>query len=259
MIWESKEEINDIAAKGAAYQLTELFGFTEPKQIVLEDIAMVRGVLVIEGALEGAEARLVRRGEHGIIRVKKALEVGRKRFAIAHEMGHWELHKDVLSEIYSENTIKGYGSTKIEIEANIFASELLMPTNMFRPKCVELQPSFQSIKRLADEFATSLTAATVRFVDETEYSCAVVFSERGKISWWRKSRSCEEIWFERQQEIREGSLAWDCLAGKDASQLEGTVDAEAWVNEAERYEITKVFEQSILLAGHSVVMSLIWI
>jgi len=58
---------------------------------------MARGVLVLEERLEGAEAHLLRTTGKGVMRVKAALpELGRKRFAIAHELGHWELHAHFL-------------------------------------------------------------------------------------------------------------------------------------------------------------------
>lgn len=259
-MWDNKDEIREFSSKATAYNIVDLYSLTKPEDIILENIAMARGVFVIEGPLYGAEARLVRKGNQGIIRVKEDIpEVGRKRFAIAHELGHWELHKDISSDVYSETTMKGYGPNKIEIEANIFAAELLMPSKLFRPRCEAIVPKLQSIKRLADDFKTSLTSAAVRFVDETEHSCAVVFSDGGKVTWWRRSHSCEEIWFERRQDIKEGSLAWDCLHGMDAPQDGQRVPAEAWLHDPENYAIDKVLEQSILLGGYSVILSLIWI
>jgi Zn-dependent peptidase ImmA (M78 family) len=260
MMWGNEYKIKDIAAKAEAYQIVELYSFTKPEEIILENIAMARGVLVVEGPLHGAEARLVRKGGRGIIRVSEDLrEMGRKRFSIAHELGHWELHKDIFSDVYSEVAMKGYGVNKIEIEANIFAAELLMPSKLFRPRCEDVQPNLQSIKRLADEFNTSFTSAIVRFVDETDHSCAVVFSAEGRVTWWRPSRKCEEIWFESKQEIRKGSLAWECLNGNSVPSRWQRVPAEIWLHDPGKYEINKVFEQSILLGGYGVVLSLLWI
>ena len=72
------------------------FGFVGPEELVLEDMAFARGVLVIDATLDSADARLVRSGDRGIIRVSDAIpEAGRRRFAIAHELGHWEMHSKV--------------------------------------------------------------------------------------------------------------------------------------------------------------------
>ena len=71
---------------------------------------MDRNVLVREGALSGSEAYLIRKGNKGIIRVRKDIpEAGRKRFAIAHELGHWEMHSEETQlKFCSEDDIGGY-------------------------------------------------------------------------------------------------------------------------------------------------------
>ncbi len=81
-----------IEARYRARHVCKALNITSPEDIVVEDIAMARGVYVTEGRLDGAEARLVRSGERGLVRLKADLpEVGRKRFAVAHELGHWEM------------------------------------------------------------------------------------------------------------------------------------------------------------------------
>ena len=85
---------NKTIAEGEAEWLWKLYGLTKPDDLILEDIAFARGVIVIEGPLEKMEARLVRSGDKGLIRIRHNISNrGQKRFAIAHELGHWELHK----------------------------------------------------------------------------------------------------------------------------------------------------------------------
>ena len=85
---------NKVLAAAEAIGLWKLYGFTSPKELVLEDLAMARGILVMDGKLDSAAARLVRSGDTGIVRVSHSIrEPGRRRFAIAHEIGHWELHQ----------------------------------------------------------------------------------------------------------------------------------------------------------------------
>ena len=69
---------NDINPKAVAYRLTQMFVITEPKEIDLEAIAMERGALVVNEPLQGCDARLIRKGEKGIIRVSNNLTVGQK-------------------------------------------------------------------------------------------------------------------------------------------------------------------------------------
>jgi len=104
-----------------------------PSEIDIVAISMERGAYVHERNIDGAEAWLVRKGSKAIITVNSKLsEPGRKRFAIAHELGHFELHSDSQLVICSDKDMYVWNQIKSqEIEANDFASSILMPKNIF--------------------------------------------------------------------------------------------------------------------------------
>jgi len=65
----------------------------------------------------------------------------RQRFTIAHELGHFFLHSDILKQGAHVDTMitmlkrdqdAALGTVNIEVEANQFAAELLMPKKMIR-------------------------------------------------------------------------------------------------------------------------------
>ncbi len=86
--------INKIRAEGTAWRLTQDYCLDRPAPVPVEDIAMDRGVLCLEARLTGCLTHLVRKGQRGIIRTHLGIrEDGRRRFAIAHELGHWFLHE----------------------------------------------------------------------------------------------------------------------------------------------------------------------
>jgi Zn-dependent peptidase ImmA (M78 family) len=71
-----------------------------------------------------------------IIGVNSLHHPNRQRFTIAHELGHFELHRDMItSSVHVDKTFPALmrdmkaatGTERIEIEANQFAAELLMP------------------------------------------------------------------------------------------------------------------------------------
>jgi Zn-dependent peptidase ImmA (M78 family) len=79
----------------------------------------------------------------------------RRRFSLAHELGHIVLgHSGMLFQRIDEENIK----EELEREADEFAGELLMPIRMFKA-CFELDPNLDTIAGL---FAVSRTAAYVR-------------------------------------------------------------------------------------------------
>jgi Zn-dependent peptidase ImmA (M78 family) len=72
-----------------------------------------------------------------IIGVNSLHHPHRQRFTIAHEIGHLELHRDVISahvhvdkqfRILMRDSTSALGTELIEIQANQFAAELLIPT-----------------------------------------------------------------------------------------------------------------------------------
>lgn len=244
-------------ARDAAVGLVKRFAFTQPEEIVVEDIAMARGVFVVEGRLQGSEARLVRRKDKGVIRVRADLpDGGRKRFAVAHELGHWELHSEVSQfHVCSESDLGSYSGSEVEIEANVFAGELLMPTVLFRPMCRTVEPGLGVIKDLATKFGTSLTSTAVRFVEENKENCVVVFSENDRVSWWRaKEQSC--FWIDPHQKIHNDSAAWECFHDGVASTRMQRVPTDAWFHKRKSME---VYEQSMKLGNYSAVLTLLWI
>ena len=60
-----------------------------------------------------------------LIMVNSSDSAARKRFTIAHELAHYVLHKKEGEPIYAHRDAGQHGG--IETEANIFASNLLMP------------------------------------------------------------------------------------------------------------------------------------
>lgn len=74
-----------------------------------------------------------------IIGINSMHSANRKRFTLAHELGHYRLHSSLVSsEVHLDTNFSGglyrnsesaAGVNRIEIEANAFAAELLMPAH----------------------------------------------------------------------------------------------------------------------------------
>jgi Zn-dependent peptidase ImmA (M78 family) len=244
------------AARHAAWLLAKEFNITRPERIALEDIAMARGAYVFEAELQGAEARLVRKGTHGIIRLKKGIpELGRKRFAIAHEIGHWELHKDQPPlSICTADDVNDFGKLSREVEANAFAGSLLMPTQLMSPKCWEATPDLEMVCNLSTEFGTTVTATAVRFVEECRQTCVAVFSQDRKVKWWR-ARGGDRVWLQAGYSVDERSSAWEPSGRAEMEQ----VDTDAWFPDWKDWRAQDVYEQSMVLGRYGTVLTLLWV
>jgi Zn-dependent peptidase ImmA (M78 family) len=94
--------------------------------------------------------------------VNKFDSLNRKRFTIAHELGHYFLHKDKLTDgiIDGVNTLNRDGTVdKIENEANDFAANLLMPEQVF--KALWKREDY-SVTNVAEYFLVSESAIVTR-------------------------------------------------------------------------------------------------
>lgn len=121
---------------------------------------------------------------------------GRRAYTIAHEFGHWVLHRDLIDReasfeggIYcSEDSILRRNGSGIEQEADEFAANLLMPLHDFRKQIpARSVTGFDELGQVADRYGVSLTAATLRWLEYTETRALLVVSNEGFAHWAKTS------------------------------------------------------------------------
>jgi len=121
---------------------------------------------------------------------------GRRAYTIAHEFGHYILHRDLIDKndefdggIYcDEDSILRRDGSGIEKEADEFAANLLMPLNDFRKQIpAKAVPNFDDLGKVADRYGVSLTAATLRWLEYTETRALLVLSNEGFAHWAKTS------------------------------------------------------------------------
>ena len=119
----------------------------------------------------GLSGLMRRRGQQVVIGINnRGHSPERQRFTLAHELGHWLLnHGDtVVDTVERRDELSAQGTNINEIEANAFASELLMPRNWLRE---EVPPRMLSpldedvIRRLASKYRVSREAMTFRLIN----------------------------------------------------------------------------------------------
>lgn len=140
---------------------------------------------------EGCEGALVRNAdderEWGIF-VKPRTRPERKRFTVAHELGHFILHRHQRPSFNcdKESVHAGIDTLKqIEREADDFASNLLMPGDMLRDRIEGKRVDFHLLGALAKEFGVSLESMCIRLVKYTEQRAMLVYWDHGflKYKW----------------------------------------------------------------------------
>ena len=139
--------------------------------IDIHGIAEIRGVKII-GYPMGDDVSGLLSIENGIGTIgynTDETNIPRRRFTIAHELGHYELHRNKAALFVDKQFIyrsQSSGDTPIkkemEHEANLFASMILMPTRLLRQEIEKYDISEEGIKQLADIFDVSTTAMSIR-------------------------------------------------------------------------------------------------
>ena len=168
-------------------------------QAVGRDRLRTGSTFVREKAIRGAEARLTMAGRRAIITLSSTVtNPQRKRFSIAHELGHLEMHRTVSSlSLCTKGDLDDWQSNQSvgnrEQEADRFAAALLMPQRFFAQVCRDGDPSLDLVQGLAHQFDTSLTATALRYTEFCDEAIAVAFSQNGFVTWFRRSKEFEAI------------------------------------------------------------------
>lgn len=248
-----------IAERRADLLLSQL-QITEPSDIDIEAIAMTRGALVIDGGLSGAEARLTRSPKISFIRINSEIrEPGRRRFAIAHELGHLLLQEQSQLALCSDkDLVPFYTNSPDELEASTFAGALLMPAKMFEPLCRTAMPSLGHVAQLAEQFQVTLTAAAMRYIQFCPHRCCLVASTGGKIRYHRKTEDFG-YFIAPREDVSPATYAADFFKGERLSAGMQDVKATAWL-EGKRIDSSKMIrEESIAMPSYDSVLTLLWI
>jgi len=143
--------------------------------VLIDQIATcIRAEIRYEPAEEGVSGMVWRSPEGAIIGVNSLHSKTRRRFTIAHEIGHLILHDDDDFHVHEGYALVGrrdddasLGIYKKEVEANYFGAALLMPKELLLHDVdvLRLRFDFESedtIKAVARRYEVSSQALTIR-------------------------------------------------------------------------------------------------
>jgi IrrE N-terminal-like domain len=224
-------------------ELLRLALVDSPDDIDLEVIAFEAGLEVRDRALVGCEATLLGYGDKGIVTVTTGVSPERRRFSIAHEVGHWEQHRGQSFVCRVEERALDKAAKTKEREADDYASSLMMPTDLFKEaiQSTKAAVAIPVISALAATFKASFPAAAIRYVELSGEPLVLIFNgidaQTGR--WWssRSKRVPEHLWLSRS--IDDDSFASDLISASVMTKRVGKMPAEAWFEslEQDRYEV----------------------
>jgi Zn-dependent peptidase ImmA (M78 family) len=146
--------------------------------IRIEEVAQLLGLKVLPYPLENeVSGILIIEDSIGTIGYNQNESRVRRRFTIAHELGHYLLHSEESNLFVDKNFKVMFRTTsspeeehkiRLEREANTFAAAILMPDDLVNKEVENMEfdlGSEESIKELAKRFDVSTTAMYYRMMN----------------------------------------------------------------------------------------------
>lgn len=212
-----------------------------PLRTPIEEIALGCGITEIQRlTTKGFEGALLTRDDTkmvGIILVNKFNIPTRRRFTIAHELGHllnpWHMPPEGGFQCSAEDMLRGERNLKdrqrMEVEANHFAAEILMPEASYKRqlRLAGGDVTIQAVCQLSDDFDVSKLAAARRLCDLNK-DCALVLSCNGAIDHTWRGQNFPYISLRNGQPVPRKSVTRSFGGGVGAHSDIRQVDPELW-------------------------------
>jgi HTH-type transcriptional regulator, competence development regulator len=118
--------------------------------------------------------------DSGEVFVQPGLHEMRRRFVLAHEIGHAALedHRVIFAHLDDKKRLNPEYADQLECQANQFSIELLAKGDRMRQEFDGSPPSIAGLKRVTDQFQISRQAGARRIAEETEQECAIAIAWR---------------------------------------------------------------------------------
>lgn len=256
-----------------AHQLLDNCGLDEITDLEMDLFVSGLDAMLIEEELTNCDGKIIFGNNKTVIKVNSNIQFEqRKRFVVAHEIGHLIMHKNMQlpDDTFSNFNIisgmeKALKNGRQELEANEFACELLMPEKLFMKEAKGKKFSPLLIKQLSERFKTSLTATVFRYFQFGQlHPICIVFVENGKVKYWKKSDELK-IWLGDYTRLAppSDSVAAEYIQ-KDyefvykLEEKAQTIKKSTWFNLGEYDEDTDFYEYCIPTKRYKTILSIIW-
>jgi Zn-dependent peptidase ImmA (M78 family) len=223
-------------------------GISEPKEINLEAIAWTRGAIVNYRPIDNCEATIVGLKRRAVISVNSRSMPERRRFSLAHELGHWHHHRGRIL-FCGKNDVCNFANDALnpERQADSFASDLILPGSMVEPRLRKMKrPTLAAARELAGEFHASLTATLVKMTILNHFPMIIVCHNKTDRRWFERSDIIQPWWFPARTLDPQTFAADMLLNGATEQRFPRKIGADAWFEfkGCDRFEVE---EQSFLL------------
>lgn len=176
---------------------------------------------------------------------------GRINFTLAHEFGHYLIHRldnPEGMECKPQDFVRWDSAyAQIEHQANTFAANLLMPFDDFRLQIpATSKVTLDMLSHCADRYDVSLIAATLQWLRYTTKRAVLVVSRDGYILWSRSSEPAFKsgVYFKTSENLIE--IPSTALPNR----MDLLVDGRATIQHPVNVWLTEEVQEIVLMADH---------
>ncbi|MDQ2631123.1 MAG: ImmA/IrrE family metallo-endopeptidase, partial [Actinomycetota bacterium] len=139
--------------------------------------------------------------DSGEVFVQPGLYEPRRRFVLAHEIGHAALedHRLVFAHLDDDKRLDPEFEDRLESQANHFSIELLSKGDRLRQEFDGSQPTIANLRRVTSHFGISLQAGARRIAEETRQECAIAIA-------WRANRGRGSLYLDSYKVLTSASF-----------------------------------------------------
>lgn len=228
-----------------------------PIAVPIEDLSRALDILSIKETDTSAfEAALITDAvrSSGHILVNRRSPRLRRRFSIAHELGHFliEAHQPgaghpmecALGDLHSLDPRAKDRRRRIEGEANTFAAHLLMPPQRIREYVGRSGVSLESLVAMSRAFEVSKEAMARAFVDAYSEPVAVIVSRNGRVERFYRHEDFPYLTISFGKELPDDGIASESLTVGSFSEVE-EVEPDTWFSERDAARTLVFTEQTL--------------
>ena len=209
---------------------------------------------------------LIQSGNDFLIGFSTAIKnEGFQNFTVAHELGHFFIdgHAEELLREGQHYSRSGFISEDPrEREADLFATEFLMPWKLIEPIVHGNKRGFKAIKEVADQCESSIVASAIRFAEVSKESVAVIVSYQGAVEFMVGSEAFKGLpgidWLSRGDRLPQRSPTYSFVKNLEWVRECGVEEAgstlSTWFSSAPNLEIE---EDIVGLGGYGRLMTVL--
>ena len=225
--------------------------------IPIREIAKALDILKIEPIKDSSfEGGLITPDDKsdGCILYNESSSNARQRFTIGHELGHfvnpWHspnssgqimcTKNNMTASTFNKNNLQ----EKMEVEANQFSAEILMPTSMIKKDIIIENAGIELILSLAGKYDVSKESMASRYVDIQDEPSAIVFSNNKKILYFCKNKDFPWLSISKNSFLPPSSLSLSFQGDNGGLSEWEENSSDVWLSESK--ECKTVYEQVLV-------------